>query len=112
MSEISHIIAQEVIDSRGNPTVWAEVTTASGARGDTHQCNSQLHDCEALFDPGFHGDCRRSTPPTMAREHLQPGKRDRCQRDFVGCEQSVDEHHEGDYQQLDTCHFSPYLSRM
>ena len=33
MSEISHIIAQEVIDSRGNPTVWAEVTTASGARG-------------------------------------------------------------------------------
>ena len=33
MSEITHIIAQEVIDSRGNPTVWAEVTTASGARG-------------------------------------------------------------------------------
>jgi enolase len=33
MSEITHIIAQEVIDSRGNPTVWAEVSTASGARG-------------------------------------------------------------------------------
>ncbi len=33
MSEITHIIAQEIIDSRGNPTVWAEVTTATGARG-------------------------------------------------------------------------------
>ncbi len=33
MSAISSIKALEVIDSRGNPTVWAEVTTASGTKG-------------------------------------------------------------------------------
>ncbi|MEM7467769.1 MAG: phosphopyruvate hydratase, partial [Pseudomonadota bacterium] len=33
MAEISAIKALEVIDSRGNPTVWAEVQTSSGARG-------------------------------------------------------------------------------
>ena len=33
MSEISSIKALEVIDSRGNPTVWAEVGTSSGISG-------------------------------------------------------------------------------
>ncbi|MGR8949394.1 MAG: phosphopyruvate hydratase [Gammaproteobacteria bacterium] len=33
MSEICSIKALEVIDSRGNPTVWAEVKTADGSRG-------------------------------------------------------------------------------
>ena len=33
MSEISTIKALEVIDSRGNPTVWAEVKTSSGVSG-------------------------------------------------------------------------------
>ncbi len=33
MSEITAITALEIMDSRGNPTVRAEVTTASGARG-------------------------------------------------------------------------------
>ncbi|GAA0409950.1 phosphopyruvate hydratase [Cocleimonas flava] len=33
MSEISNIIAREVIDSRGNPTVEAEVTLANGVKG-------------------------------------------------------------------------------
>lgn len=33
MSEISKIIAREVLDSRGNPTIEAEVITASGASG-------------------------------------------------------------------------------
>ncbi len=33
MSEIEHIAAREVLDSRGNPTVEAEVFLASGARG-------------------------------------------------------------------------------
>jgi enolase len=33
MSEIQKIQALEVMDSRGNPTVRAEVWTASGARG-------------------------------------------------------------------------------
>jgi phosphopyruvate hydratase len=33
MSTIIEVHAREIIDSRGNPTVEAEVTTASGARG-------------------------------------------------------------------------------
>lgn len=33
MSTITHIRALEILDSRGNPTVAAEVTLASGARG-------------------------------------------------------------------------------
>jgi enolase len=33
MSQIVSVVAQEIIDSRGNPTVEAEVTLASGARG-------------------------------------------------------------------------------
>lgn len=33
MSVISKIIAREVLDSRGNPTIEAEVTTESGAVG-------------------------------------------------------------------------------
>ena len=33
MSEIRAIKALEVIDSRGNPTVWAEVKTADGNSG-------------------------------------------------------------------------------
>ena len=33
MSEIALVTAREVLDSRGNPTVEAEVTLASGARG-------------------------------------------------------------------------------
>ena len=33
MSDISAIKALEVIDSRGNPTVWAEIKTDSGASG-------------------------------------------------------------------------------
>jgi enolase len=33
MSRITHIHAREIIDSRGNPTVEAEVTLASGASG-------------------------------------------------------------------------------
>ena len=33
MSEIVNIIAHEVLDSRGNPTVEAEVVLASGATG-------------------------------------------------------------------------------
>ena len=33
MSEITKIHAREILDSRGNPTVEAEVTTATGARG-------------------------------------------------------------------------------
>lgn len=33
MAKISAITALEIIDSRGNPTVWAEVLTDSGARG-------------------------------------------------------------------------------
>ena len=33
MSEIVSVHAREIIDSRGNPTVEVEVTTASGAFG-------------------------------------------------------------------------------
>ena len=33
MSEISKITAREILDSRGNPTIEAEVVTASGAKG-------------------------------------------------------------------------------
>lgn len=33
MSAISSIKALEVVDSRGNPTVWSEVTTTSGTKG-------------------------------------------------------------------------------
>ena len=33
MSEITRIHAREILDSRGNPTIEAEVTTASGASG-------------------------------------------------------------------------------
>ena len=33
MSEITKIIAREILDSRGNPTIQAEVITATGARG-------------------------------------------------------------------------------
>ena len=33
MSEIQEIIAREILDSRGNPTIQAQVTTASGAKG-------------------------------------------------------------------------------
>ena len=33
MSEIVHVVGREVLDSRGNPTVEAEVHLASGARG-------------------------------------------------------------------------------
>ena len=33
MSAISSIKALEIVDSRGNPTVWAEVITASGTKG-------------------------------------------------------------------------------
>ena len=33
MSEISEVYGREIIDSRGNPTVEAEVTLASGAKG-------------------------------------------------------------------------------
>ena len=33
MSTIQKIIAREILDSRGNPTVEVEVTTQSGAHG-------------------------------------------------------------------------------
>ena len=33
MTEITNITAREVLDSRGNPTIEAEVVTASAARG-------------------------------------------------------------------------------
>ena len=33
MSTIIEVTAREILDSRGNPTVEAEVVTASGARG-------------------------------------------------------------------------------
>ena len=33
MSAIEHVIAREVLDSRGNPTIEAEVMLDSGARG-------------------------------------------------------------------------------
>ena len=33
MSEIVNITAREILDSRGNPTIEAEVHTASGAKG-------------------------------------------------------------------------------
>src|SRR4029453_53722 len=33
MSEIEHVVAREVLDSRGNPTVEVEVVLDSGARG-------------------------------------------------------------------------------
>ena len=33
MSSIIEVHAREILDSRGNPTVEAEVVTASGARG-------------------------------------------------------------------------------
>ena len=33
MSTIEHVIGREVLDSRGNPTVEAEVLLDSGARG-------------------------------------------------------------------------------
>ena len=33
MSEITRIHAREILDSRGNPTIEAEVTTATGAMG-------------------------------------------------------------------------------
>ena len=33
MSAIAQVHAREVLDSRGNPTVEAEVVTESGARG-------------------------------------------------------------------------------
>ncbi len=36
MSEINHVHAREILDSRGNPTIEAEVTLADGARG--HAC--------------------------------------------------------------------------
>ena len=34
MSKLVDIIGREIIDSRGNPTVEADVVLASGARGD------------------------------------------------------------------------------
>ena len=33
MSSITSVVAREILDSRGNPTLEAEVTTASGAKG-------------------------------------------------------------------------------
>lgn len=33
MSEIVSILAREILDSRGNPTVEADVVVASGAQG-------------------------------------------------------------------------------
>jgi enolase len=33
MSQITHIFAREILDSRGNPTLEAEVTLASGHVG-------------------------------------------------------------------------------
>ena len=33
MSEIIEVYAREILDSRGNPTVEAEITTAMGAKG-------------------------------------------------------------------------------
>src|SRR5208282_4759187 len=33
MSRITHVLGREIIDSRGNPTVEAEVTLSSGAVG-------------------------------------------------------------------------------
>lgn len=36
MSEIKHVHAREILDSRGNPTIEAEVSLADGARG--HAC--------------------------------------------------------------------------
>ena len=33
MSEIKHIVAREIIDSRGNPTVEADVVLGSGVMG-------------------------------------------------------------------------------
>src|SRR6266403_261357 len=33
MTQIEHIHAREILDSRGNPTVEADVTLASGAKG-------------------------------------------------------------------------------
>lgn len=33
MTKITHIVAREILDSRGNPTVEADVITASGAQG-------------------------------------------------------------------------------
>ncbi|MEE9344236.1 MAG: phosphopyruvate hydratase, partial [Methylococcales bacterium] len=33
MSEIVDVLAREVLDSRGNPTVEADIILASGARG-------------------------------------------------------------------------------
>ena len=37
MSTIEHVIGREVLDSRGNPTVEAEVLLDSGARGPRHR---------------------------------------------------------------------------
>ena len=33
MSAINSIIAREILDSRGNPTVWVKVTLESGVSG-------------------------------------------------------------------------------
>ena len=33
MTEIYHVVAREIIDSRGNPTVEVDVTLACGAKG-------------------------------------------------------------------------------
>ena len=33
MSAIKHLVAREIIDSRGNPTVWVEATLESGVKG-------------------------------------------------------------------------------
>ncbi len=33
MSQVKNLIAREILDSRGNPTVWVEATLESGAKG-------------------------------------------------------------------------------
>ena len=56
MSTIIEVHGREIIDSRGNPTVEAEVTTASGARG-------RAAEPTAATTRDHHADERRETDP-------------------------------------------------
>ena len=55
MSTIEHVIGREVLDSRGNPTVEAEVLLDSGARGRAiapSGASTGIHEAVELRDGG------------------------------------------------------------
>jgi enolase len=52
LSAIEHVIGREVLDSRGNPTVEAEVMLDSGARGRASGASTGIHEAVELRDGG------------------------------------------------------------